>query len=169
MNPSVLAAIALLAVGLALLVLGRRLRRRARLPAGRILGTDAGAQPGPLLVSRRHGLNGRPDYLLRRGGEVIPVELKPSHDRLHPSAVMQLMAYCLLVEEQFGRPSHGLLVLRDGVERVPYTDARRAALLATLSAMRAAPAVPPRSHHQPARCRACAFAPLCAQSLATDR
>lgn len=159
---------ALLAAGLALLLLAGWFRRRSRLPAGRILASDAGPQPGPLLVSPRHRLHGRPDYLLRRGRQVIPVELKPTQDAPYPSALLQLAAYCLLVEERYGRPSHGLLVLRDRVETVPYDDVRRAELLATLAAMRAAPAVPHRSHGQPARCRACAFAPLCAEALAAD-
>lgn len=163
MNPLLPAA--LLVAGLALLLLAGWLRRRSRLPAGRILGSDAGAQPGPLLVSTRHRLHGRPDYLLRRGRQVIPVELKPAQARPYPSAVMQLMAYCLLVEERYGRPPYGLLVLRNRVETVPYDDARRAELLATLAAMRGAPAVPHRNHQQPARCRACAFAPLCAEAL----
>ncbi len=78
---------------------------------------------------------------------------------------MQLMAYCLPVEEHYGRPPYGLLVLRDRAEPVAYTDARRTELLATLAAMRAAPAIPSRNHDQPARCRACAFAPICTQAL----
>jgi CRISPR-associated exonuclease Cas4 len=157
-----------LIVGLGLLLLALWLRRRTRLPAGRVFAGDAGARPGKLLSSERHGLHGRPDYLIRRGRQVIPVELKPGHDRPHDSAVMQLMAYCLLVEEHYGRPEYGVLVLREGARPVAYTDARRAELLETLAAMRAAPAVPPRGHAQPGRCRACAFAPVCSEALATD-
>ena len=163
-NPSL--PLALLLVGLALLLFALWLRRRARLPSGRVLTSDAGAQPGTLLASERHGLHGRPDYLIRRGRQVIPVELKPGHDRPHNSAVMQLMAYCLLVEERYGRPDYGLLVLRDGARTIPYTDTQRAALLNTLAAMRVAPTVPQRGHDQPGRCRACAFAPLCSEALA---
>jgi CRISPR/Cas system-associated exonuclease Cas4 (RecB family) len=160
--------LALLLVGVVLLLLARWLRRRSRVPAGRLLASDAGARPGMVLSSERHGLHGRPDYLIRRGRQVIPVELKPSQDRPHDSAVMQLMVYCLLVEERFGRPEYGLLVLRDGARPIAFTDARRAALLDILAAMRAAPAVPPRGHEQPGRCRACAFAPVCSEALAME-
>ena len=155
----------LLLLGLAFLLLAFWLRRRMRLPSGLILSSDAGAQPGRLLSSERYGLHGRPDYLIRQGRQVIPVELKPGQDRPYPSAIMQLMAYCLLVEEHYGRPDHGLLLLRSGAHRIAYTDARRAELLATLAAMRDAPPVPHRNHQQPARCRACTFAPVCTQAL----
>ena len=155
----------LLLLGLILLLAATWLRRRTHLPAGRILAGDAGAEPGLLLRAERYGLHGRPDYLIRRDGHVIPVELKPGQARPYPSAIMQLMAYCLLVEEHYGRPPYGLLVLRDRAEPVAYTDARRAELLATLAAMRAAPAIPARNHDQPARCHACAFAPVCSHAL----
>jgi CRISPR/Cas system-associated exonuclease Cas4 (RecB family) len=155
----------LLLLGLALLLAAAWLRRRSRLPAGAILTADTGAEPGRLLRSPRHRLYGRPDYLIRRGRRVVPVELKPSHRQPYDSAIMQLMAYCLLVEETYGRPDHGLLVLRDRAVPIAYTDERRAALLDLLAAVRAAPPVPPRSHDQPGRCRACAFAPVCTEAL----
>lgn len=157
--------VVLLLLGLLLLLAARWLQQRSRLPPGRLLASDAGTQPGLLLTSSDHGLAGRPDYLIHQGRHVVPVELKPGQARVYPSAVMQLMAYCLLVEEHYGRPPHGLLVLRDRATPVAYSDARRAALLATLAAMRAAPAMPDRNHTQPARCRACAFAPVCSQAL----
>jgi CRISPR-associated exonuclease Cas4 len=161
----VLLPLVLLVAGLIVVLLAGWLWRRSRLPVGRILTSDAGARPGRLLVSERHGLHGRPDYLIRRGRQVVPVEVKPTQTRVYPSAVMQVMAYCLLVEEHYGRPRHGLLVLADRTETIPYTDARRAELLGVLAAMRAAPPLPPRNHDQPGRCRACAFAPVCSDAL----
>lgn len=155
----------LLVAGLVLILIAGWLWRRSRLPVGRILTSDAGARPGRLLESERHGLHGRPDYLIRRGRQIIPVEVKPSQTRVYPSAVMQLMAYCLLVEEHHGRPRHGMLVLADRSETIPYTDARRAELLALLDAMRATPSLPPRNHDHPGRCRACAFARVCSETL----
>ena len=159
-------ALVLLLVGFGLMLAARWLRQRTRLPAGSLLASDAGTEPGRLLVSSRYGLQGRPDYLIRQGRQVIPVELKPGQAQAYPSAIMQLMAYCLLVEEHHGRPSHGLLVPRDGAQPIAYTDARRAELLAMLATMRAAPLVPPRDHQQAARCRACRFAPICSEALA---
>ncbi|MCC6627828.1 MAG: Dna2/Cas4 domain-containing protein [Chloroflexi bacterium] len=155
----------LLVVGLALVLIAGLLWRRSRLPVGRILTSDAGARPGRLLVSEHHRLHGRPDYLIRRGRQVIPVEVKPTQTRVYPSAVMQLMAYCLLVEEHHGRPRHGVLVLADRAETIPYTDARRTELLTLLATMRAAPPLPSRNHDHPGRCRACAFARVCSEAL----
>lgn len=153
-------------LGLALLWLAVYLRRRSGLPVGSMLGHDTADAPGPWLVCQEYQLHGRPDYLLRQGHEVIPVELKPSQQRAQPSAIIQLLAYCLLVEEHYGRPSHGLLILQTGPVRIDYTDARRAELLAILAEMRAAPTIPGRNHHQAARCRACRLAPVCREALA---
>ena len=158
-------AVGLLLLGVGLALAAGWLWRRTRLPVGLALDSDAGARPGRLLRSGRHGLEGRPDYLIRQGRSVIPVEVKPSHRRVYRSAALQLTAYCLLVEEHYGRPPHGILLLRDHAEIVPYTDEMRAELLATLEVMRAAPLVPPRDHRQPARCRACSLAPLCSEAL----
>ena len=64
------------------------------------------------LFARRIGLTGKPDYLLDVRGNTIPVEVKPRRraPRPYESDLMQLAAYCLLVEETIGTaPPYGLL------------------------------------------------------------
>ena len=75
----------------------------------------AGRELARPLYARRYGLTGKPDYLIERGGAQIPVEVKPGRRAQQPydSDLMQLAAYCALVEETSGRaPPYGLLCWR---------------------------------------------------------
>ncbi len=160
-------------VGLALLVggLGWLLRRRAGLPDGAVVYEDmSDVVRAPPLSAPRYGLIGRPDYLIRREGFFLPVEVKAAAAprRPHPSHILQLAAYCLLVEEVYGlRPPGGFIRYRDRTFRVDYTPELRAALLRTLAAMRRdlEQGEAHRQHHRPARCRACGFRAICEESL----
>ena len=88
----------------------------------------------PTLRSKRHGLVGRPDQIVRVGRVLIPVEQKPKTRRMQQSHVFQLAAQCLCVHEVYGvRPPYGLLVLKDGKqERAEFTPALERRLLETM-------------------------------------
>ncbi len=147
------------------------LQRRSGLPRARLVYSDTGAwqRTDEPLFSRTYGLTGKPDYLLEARGQLIPVEVKPSRQAAQPQAadVLQLLAYCLLVEETHGRPAYGLLHYASGTFRIDYTEASRTLLLARIEEVRAARQARdmPRSHDQPGRCAACAFRPQCDESL----
>lgn len=177
----------LLAAGGAWLA-ARRGARRADLPEGRIIYSDTGAPVGRIapiafnergeaqekpLLSHRHGLVGRPDYLVRtQEGGVVPVEAKstkcPASGVPYESHLMQLACYCLLVEEAGMRVPYGVIRYRDRQLRVDYTDELREALLALLAEMRAARKASDveRSHNETARCAACSYREICDESLA---
>ena len=111
------------------------------------------------------------DYLLRVGGATVPVEVKPRRRAAAPYAgdLLQLAAYCLLVEETTGvAPPYGILRYAQRSWRVPYDTAVRDGVLAALSALgrdaRAADVA--RSHQEPRRCAACALRAACDQRLA---
>ena len=168
-----LIGITLLVLGLILIVWGRRAYHGTGLPAGQIISRDTAGweRPPASLVARRLGLVGRPDYLVQVGKTQVPVEVKPlrSPRRPYESDVIQLMAYCLLVEETTGLPPpYGILVYANQHWRLPYTPEARQAVLARLAEMRAAwtAANVPRSHTHPARCRACSVRDVCDQALA---
>lgn len=166
-------AVALIVLALAALLLGLRLRARTGLPWARVLASDVGLgrQLDRPLYARRHRLTGKPDYIIERRGAQIPVELKPgrSAPRPYESDLMQLAAYCLLIEETSGAaPPYGLLRYADATFRLDYTDAVRDELLAILDEMRdlleAEDAA--RSHDEARRCAGCGFAATCDESLA---
>ena len=166
----------------------RRGARRVSLPEGRLIYSDTGAPVGRIapitlnergerqekpLLSHRHGLTGRPDYLVRTDEGIVPVEAKstncPANGVPYESHLMQLASYCLLVEEATGeRVPFGVVRYRDRQLRVDYTDELRENLLELLAEIRAARAADEvhRSHDEAARCAPCRYREMCDESLA---
>jgi len=164
-----LLALTLVLLGVGLLLAAIYLRRRIGLPSGAIIYSDA-TGTGQTIRSERYGLVGKPDYLLRQGRYLIPVEVKPGRTAAQPyrSDILQLAAYGLLVEEAYGvAPPYGLIRYQSGSHKVPFTPQLRQELLATIAAMRqdllAANVLP--NHHSPARCAACAYRYACGQEI----
>jgi CRISPR-associated exonuclease Cas4 len=167
-------AVVIIILGLLALGWGRRWQVEAGLPAGQVVYSDTRgwkevARP---LYSPLHHLAGRPDYLVRRGKRLIPVEVKSSHapgEGPHRSHILQLAAYCLLVEAEYQhRPERGIIKYADRMFEVDYTPGLESALLDTLDAMRdrLAAGGAARSHHEPARCIRCGYRQLCDERLA---
>jgi len=166
-------ALFLALAGLALFLYSRRQRIHAGLPAGEVVYADTGAwqrceRP---LFSARYGLSGKPDYLVKERGRMVPVEVKPGRTAPAPyeGDILQLAAYCLLAEEEYGQaPRYGYLKYRQQLFRIEYTAALRARLLSELAGMRrtfAARDVPP-SHDEPQRCLHCGHREHCTSRLA---
>jgi CRISPR-associated exonuclease Cas4 len=157
------------------LILSSRLRRTSGLPDGDIVSSDVGVETkGKPLYSARYRLTGTPDYLVSTPGGLVPVEVKPARTEAEPhqSHLLQVLAYCLLVEETEGsRPPYGLLRYSSTTFRVDYNDATRAHLLEVMAAMRQSAQLEEwqveRSHEAPGRCRACGYRAVCDQSLWT--
>ncbi|MGQ9627715.1 MAG: CRISPR-associated protein Cas4 [Anaerolineae bacterium] len=150
----------------------RRGLQSLRLPDGKVVYADAGLMERPLF-SPRYGLRGKPDYLIEQGGYKIPVELKSSPAPCSPylSHMLQLAAYCLLIEEEYGHPPpYGLIQYQDASFTVDYTPALKERLLSTLEEMRAACAADDvlPNHRSPSRCRGCGFREECGQALSTN-
>ncbi len=150
------------------LVLGMALWALYRLLSPPLLPTNVVAVDEPdlggmrTLSSARYRLSGRPDELRRAlDGRVFPVEVKstrsPRSGVPYHSHRIQLLAYCLLVEETYGRtPTHGILSYGDGTEiPVPWDAGARAELLGVLEAWRA-PYLG-EMDPSPPKCRACQF------------
>ncbi len=166
----------LLILGLLLLWLARRGHARSGLPQGRVIYTDTGGwnrleRP---LFSQEFLLTGKPDYLVADGADVIPVEVKSSRapvlqrhsGQAQPrlSHILQLAAYCLLVEECYRRrPPYGIIKYADRAFEVDYTPELEDELLATLDDMRddLNHGDAPRNHDEPARCQFCGYNQHC--------
>lgn len=162
-----------LAIGLALLALSKLGRRQSGVPAGEVVYSDTGAeqeQEKPL-YSARYRLAGRPDYLVNKDNRIVPVEVKSGRAPKQPyqSHILQLAAYCLLVEEVYRqRPPYGIIRYADCMFEIDYTDKLKAELLATIRQMRADMRKPEvrRSHNHRARCARCGYRHECDDSLA---
>jgi CRISPR-associated exonuclease Cas4 len=169
-------------------VAARRESERAGLPKGSLIYSDTGKPVGRLapteigregvrqekpLRSESLGLVGRPDYLIETAAGVVPVEAKsaaaPPDGRPRDSHVMQLAAYCLLVEDELGLTvPYGVIKYRDREVRVEYTPALRDSALALIEEMNEAADAPEvhRSHEDPRRCAGCSLREVCTESLA---
>ena len=165
--------VALLILALYLLWVSNRQRQKSGLPVGKIIYTDTrgwGRLEKPLYYAPLD-LTGKPDYLVKQDGFIIPVEVKSGGAPAVPydSHVYQLAAYCLLVEKTYGRrPTHGIIHYSDRDTSIPYSSALETSLLKMISSIKAAGEVAdlPRSHDQAARCRGCGYKNICDQSLA---
>lgn len=126
-----------------------------------------------VLRSQKYGLFGKPDMLLRKGKQFIPVELKTGRTPAKPydSNIFQLWVYCLLVESETGvTPTHGLIRYPQKEFTIKFDESSRKLVLASVAHMRQSlrtGQAPSRHHHSPARCRACQFRFSCDQSIAT--
>jgi CRISPR-associated exonuclease Cas4 len=158
----------LLLLALLLIFLSGQQRRTSGLPAGRVVYTVRGR--GQVMNRLRSRVTGKPDYLVERDGEFIPVEVKTGLTPRQPYAshVFQLAAYCLLVDRKYGkRPSHGILHYPAGDFSVEFTPLLESSLLGHLAEIRAQEFQSNvwRSHEDARRCLGCGFRPICDQRL----
>jgi CRISPR-associated exonuclease Cas4 len=171
-SPFFLLSAGLLLLALFLLFIARILARRSGIPAGRIIYSDHGQwqRASKPLYDAEVGLTGKPDYLIQKDGKLIPAEVKSSYAPRAPydSHIMQLAAYCVLVEREFGeRPPYGLLRYRNRTFEIPFTPQLESQVLDLISAIRRLKEHEdiPRSHNSKARCARCGYRNTCDQRL----
>lgn len=164
--------LALLVASILLMWTADRLRRRSGMPRGKVVYSDTRAWqecPAPLYAPQAN-LAGKPDYLVKKWRYVLPVEVKstPAPSEPYRSHVLQLAAYCLLIEETAGvRPPYGLIHYADRTFAVRYTRRLEDELLDALEWMRKdlRQGAAERNHNDSARCRSCSYAANCDQRL----
>lgn len=153
---------------------GREMYQESGLPTGQVIYTDTGAwrANNDVLHVAELRLVGKPDYLVEQhDGTVIPVEIKssPAPETPWEGQVLQLAAYCLLVEVNYGvRPPYGILQYKDRAFAVDYTADLEADLLDLLDEMRATREEfdPEPDHADRRRCQACGVRDACDRRLA---
>ena len=175
MGWAILLAGGLILVSLLALLFAGRLRAASGLPEGEIVSHDTSAEErGKPLFSEQYALTGTPDYVVRTPRGLVPVEVKPSRREAEPhdSHLLQVLAYCLLIEETEGRrPPYGLLRYSTSTFKVDYNNETRAYLLSVMDEVRRAAEEPDvaRNHDQEQRCRACGYRSICEESLWADK
>lgn len=146
-------------------------RREYGIPAGKVVYSDLNRSGKPLF-SKQFGISGKPDYIIRdKANKLIPVELKSGYaNKPHRGHVLQLAAYCLLIEEIYGKaPPYGILVYGDGREHlIRFDDSLRTDLLSTVNEMRRcwSEGRPVRNHDSKRRCCSCLLREDCDYCLA---
>lgn len=120
--------------------------------------------------SDRYMLTGRPDYVIKLGDHTIPVEEKKGRTPQGPlfSHILQLSAYCLLIEESTGKaPPYGLLKYPEHEHQIEYNEDLKKVLLGKLGEMREAAkkGEAHRNHERPGKCRYCSRKDVCPEKL----
>ncbi len=165
----------LLLIALVLWRWSGRQREESGLPDGDVMRSDVDSKArGKPLYSARYGLTGTPDYIVETSRGLVPLEVKPARNEAEPheSHLLQVLAYCLLLEESEGAcPPYGLLRYANDTFKVDYNKETRECIIGVIHEMRntAAQSEVHRSHQSAGRCRACAYRSICDEALWADR
>ncbi len=121
--------------------------------------------------SEKFGLSGMPDYVIRMKENLIPVEEKTGRTPRGPlfSHILQVAAYCLLIEESSGKaPPYGLLKYPEHEHEIEYNEDLKGVLLQKLDEMRAIQQTKEahRNHDRPGKCASCSRRHICPERLA---
>ncbi|MCB9144775.1 MAG: CRISPR-associated protein Cas4 [Anaerolineales bacterium] len=150
-----------------------RQQKAAGLPGGRVIYSDTHAWRNvekPLFYPAL-ALTGKPDYLIEKNGQLIPVEVKSGRAPESPydSHIFQLASYCLLVEKTYGkRPPYGIIHYENRDFAVDYTKDLENTLIELLGDMREdeVRGNMSRSHEQASRCKRCGYRDTCEEGIA---
>lgn len=131
---------------------------------------DTNDKKPKLFVSENVGLSGRPDCVLMVDEEHIPVEIKTGRVPKGPlfSHILQVAAYCVLMEEEFGvPPSHGIIKYGQVENEIEYDASLREMVLTKLAEMREISVTgnAHRNHNKPGKCRNCSRRSVCPERL----
>ncbi len=163
---------ALLVLGVIILIVALLLRSRSALAvAGALIysDTDKRAITAPI-NSHKSRLTGKPDYVYRVKNLVVPVEVKkhrPGRFGPRASDVAQLMAYCVILEDNGATVTHGLVEYPDKRISIAYGPEERRRVLEAAEVIRAERrfGAADRSHDEAWRCRSCGVRASCGQVL----
>lgn len=111
-------------IGVGLLFLLRRQQKTLGSLTNEKVYQDTTQTPGEILYSKTLPLCGKPDYIIRENDTIIPVEVKTGKTPAAPytNHTMQLMAYCLLVQETYEiRPLGGIIKYPGKEFKVAFT------------------------------------------------
>lgn len=108
---------AFLTIGVILLETFFELKKRAKKQSG--LSPSADYLSYENLISEELNLAGKPDAIIEEHGFKIPVEFKPSSDKVKNRYVVQMSVYLRLIEKIYGKkPPYGYLILGKDKRRV---------------------------------------------------
>ncbi|MEF8835896.1 MAG: CRISPR-associated protein Cas4 [Candidatus Thermoplasmatota archaeon] len=145
-------------------------RVELELEEGEIKYVDKLEEKTKLLKAERYKLRGKPDLILEKKGRPVPVEIKTGRVPEGPffSHILQIAAYCLLIEEDIGeKPPYGLIRYGDTEFDIEYDKDLKELLLEKLRDMRRhiENKDAHRNHNREGKCRNCSRREICEESL----
>jgi len=123
--------------------------------------------PAKAFFSKRYRLSGKPDYIIKKNNQCIPVEVKTGHhDKPQKHHIYQLAAYCQLIEDNYnGFVPCGILVYNDTSQQytIVFDPKLRFELESTIKKMRynLKNKGVTRNHNNPQKCKHCSMKTYC--------
>ncbi|UCH89508.1 MAG: CRISPR-associated protein Cas4 [Thermoplasmata archaeon] len=151
--------------------IARSLRKHYSLDEASIEYTDSMDKESKLLESPRYHIRGRPDYIIKRKNKIIPVEVKTGRIPRGPhfSHILQLAAYCILVEDQYKqRPPYGLIRYSKEKEfKIDYDDKLKDLIISKVTEMQNCidEGAAHRNHKRQNKCKYCSRRDNCPEKL----
>ena len=151
--------------------LAQEFREKYGASAGDVSYVDHPDTATKAFASERFGLRGKPDYVVSVGEHMIPVEVKTGRTPRGPlfSHILQVAAYCLLVEETTGKaPPHGIIRYEGASHEIEYNQDLKKLVVGKLEEMRTSLAKggAHRNHNRPGKCLHCSRRTDCPERLA---
>ncbi|UCE81372.1 MAG: CRISPR-associated protein Cas4 [Methanobacteriota archaeon] len=124
-----------------------------------------------VFISEKYGISGKPDYVMKLGDQQIPVEVKKGRTPQGPlfSHIVQIAAYCLLIEDATGiPPPYGVLRYPEQEHEIEYNEDMKKVLLEKVQDIRRAriKGEAHRNHKRPGKCRSCSRRDFCPEKIA---
>ncbi len=147
-------------------------RAKYRLGQSGLPYVDSEAEKPKVFQSAKLGLAGRPDAVLLAGDIHVPVEVKTGRTPRGPlfSHILQVAAYCVLMEEEYGKPPpYGVIRYEQASHEIEYNADLRGMVLRKLEEMRGLLAKgggAHRNHNRPGKCIGCSRRAACPERLA---
>ena len=143
----------------------KEVKKEYHIQEGEIHYTDLD-KPAKPIFSHKLRLVGKPDYIVKQKETHIPVEIKKGGgSNPFPGHIIQLIAYCYLVEDKYKtKVPYGILVYDDYQIKIPYNETKKKELLEVINIMRTQNQFH-RSHNSINKCNACPFNYICEEKL----
>src|SRR3989338_2477213 len=125
---------------LVLLIFLRSTKVPKQIYKNRTIYSDYKERPVKPLFSEKYRLTGKPDFILHTKDGLLPLEIKKTQRPNQPyfSHIMQLISYCILLEERGDKPKYGFIQYNGGEAfPVSYTEGLKSHLLKVMEEMRA--------------------------------
>ena len=145
-------------------------RKRLDMDEGEVDYVDVTKEKSKMFSSEKYHLRGRPDYIIKKDGDRIPVEIKTGRVPKGPffSHIIQSAAYCLLIEEETGKaPPYGLIKYGDNEFEIDYDESLKELLVNKMEDMREIYKTKDahRNHDRKGKCKNCSRREICPESL----
>lgn len=142
---------------------------RARKVEGKVV--YVGDDEHPVLYSSDGLFSGKPDFIVEEDGNIIPCEFKSGRKPAGPlfSHIMQLSAYCRLVEDNYGtRPDFGYIYYGSEKHAIDFDDDLERLLVSKAGEMKACieAGAAHRNHRRAGKCAGCSRREACPERLA---